>query len=77
MFPPTAGDARVNDLWITTDMPLIRKIWESTENFLFCVNFSMKFHTKSDIFHIGFCPQHDILWDLLTITEHLHLYAKM
>jgi ABC-type Na+ transport system ATPase subunit NatA len=27
--------------------------------------------------HIGFCPQYDPLLDLLTVREHLHLYARL
>jgi ABC-type multidrug transport system ATPase subunit len=26
---------------------------------------------------IGLCPQHDILWDELTIEEHFQIYAKL
>lgn len=26
---------------------------------------------------LGFCPQHDVLWDELTISEHLHFYARL
>ena len=26
---------------------------------------------------IGYCPQHDALLDLLTVREHLHLYARI
>jgi ABC-type multidrug transport system ATPase subunit len=26
---------------------------------------------------IGLCPQHDILWDELTIKEHFQIYAKL
>ena len=25
----------------------------------------------------GVCPQHDILFDVLTPTEHLHLFARL
>eukprot|EP00330_Aristerostoma_sp_ATCC50986_P009992 CAMPEP_0114584962 /NCGR_PEP_ID=MMETSP0125-20121206/8595_1 /TAXON_ID=485358 ORGANISM="Aristerostoma sp., Strain ATCC 50986" /NCGR_SAMPLE_ID=MMETSP0125 /ASSEMBLY_ACC=CAM_ASM_000245 /LENGTH=161 /DNA_ID=CAMNT_0001779743 /DNA_START=171 /DNA_END=656 /DNA_ORIENTATION=- len=27
--------------------------------------------------NIGYCPQHDVLWDELTAREHLRLYAKV
>ena len=25
--------------------------------------------------HYGICPQHDILWDVLTVEEHLYIFA--
>jgi ABC-type Na+ transport system ATPase subunit NatA len=52
MYPPTSGDARLGDKWITSDMHEIRS-------------------------KIGFCPQHDILYDDLTVREHLILYANI
>ena len=24
---------------------------------------------------LGFCPQHDVIWSQLTVTEHLHFFA--
>eukprot|EP01084_Bolivina_argentea_P269163 457388_1 len=27
--------------------------------------------------HLGVCPQHDVLWDKLTVTEHLWLFARL
>ena len=27
--------------------------------------------------NIGVCPQHDILWDDLTVEEHLYFYARL
>jgi ABC-type multidrug transport system ATPase subunit len=35
--------------------------------------------TEMDQVHrnIGVCPQHDILWDDLTVSEHLYFYARL
>ena len=27
--------------------------------------------------HLGVCPQHDVLWDRLTVQEHLWLFARL
>lgn len=37
----------------------------------------MKTDTKRGRCHIGFCPQHDILFDNLTVYEHLKMFATI
>ena len=32
---------------------------------------------KSTAKHIGFCPQHSILYDCLTVNEHLKFYGRL
>ncbi|OMH81975.1 ABC transporter A family member 9 [Zancudomyces culisetae] len=39
--------------------------------------FNVTTETKQVYRHIGICPQHDILWDDLTIAEHLYFYARL
>ena len=51
-FPPSAGEAFVAGMNLSTDVHACRR-------------------------HIGFCPQFDALFELLTAREHLILYARI
>lgn len=38
---------------------------------------SMSTHMSEIRHSLGVCPQHDVLWPLLTVVEHLHLFAEV
>lgn len=52
LYEPTAGDASVYGMRLTSDMHAIRQF-------------------------IGVCPQHDVLFSLLTVSEHLRFYGEL
>eukprot|EP00301_Raphidiophrys_heterophryoidea_P004938 c12109_g1_i2.p1 GENE.c12109_g1_i2~~c12109_g1_i2.p1 ORF type:complete len:1737 (+),score=451.65 c12109_g1_i2:522-5213(+) len=52
LYPPTSGNAYVNNHAIGSHMDKVRQ-------------------------SIGVCPQHDILWDELTVHEHLRIFASI
>lgn len=37
----------------------------------------MKSNASDALWHMGYCPQFSALWQLITVREHLELYAKL
>lgn len=79
LFPPTTGTALVNGFDIRKD---IQGIWFWPLFFLFFFStpsneFVIRNDWKGVRGSLGLCPQHDILFDELTVEEHLDFFCKL
>lgn len=56
---------------------ILTGLYESTSGDATIAGFNIK--TQSDIVNrkLGICPQFDILWDDLTVGEHLYFYSRL
>jgi ABC-type multidrug transport system ATPase subunit len=52
-------------------------LYEATSGVATLAGFDIKSETAEVYKRIGICPQFDILWDELTIGEHLYFYARL
>ncbi|KAJ1330269.1 hypothetical protein BSLG_009584 [Batrachochytrium salamandrivorans] len=61
----------------TTLIHILTGLYESTSGVALLAGVDIKTQTSEVYKHIGICPQFDILWDELTIGEHLFFYARL
>ncbi|KAI8606813.1 P-loop containing nucleoside triphosphate hydrolase protein, partial [Chytriomyces sp. MP71] len=61
----------------TTLINILTGLYESSAGEARLAGFDVKTETASVYNQIGVCPQFDILWEDLTIEEHLYFYARL
>ncbi|CAG8754990.1 25011_t:CDS:2 [Gigaspora margarita] len=61
----------------TTLISILTGLYPQTSGFATIENFDILTHMQDVYMSIGVCPQHDILWDDLTVGEHLLFYARL
>lgn len=61
----------------TTLISILTGMYPATKGNAWVAGFDVKNQLDAVQLQIGFCPQFDILWDDLTIVEHLAFYAKI
>ncbi|KAI8925005.1 hypothetical protein BC831DRAFT_284172 [Entophlyctis helioformis] len=61
----------------TTLISILTGLYEASTGVATLAGFDIKTQTSEVYKRIGICPQFDILWDDLTIEEHLYFYARL
>ncbi|OMJ19519.1 ABC transporter A family member 9 [Smittium culicis] len=61
----------------TTIISMMSGLYKMSSGFATLAGFDVTTETKQVYRNVGICPQHDILWDDLTISEHLYFYARL
>jgi ABC-type multidrug transport system ATPase subunit len=61
----------------TTLISMITGIFSPTSGSAHIAGYSIKEQIDKVHMHMGVCPQFDILWDELTVEEHLYFYARL
>lgn len=56
---------------------MLTGMFPSTNGNAWIAGFDIKNQLETVQLQIGYCPQFDILWEDLTVTEHLTFYAKI
>ena len=73
MLPISSGDALIKGRSVKDDMRSIRSELGGTRvSFLFFFKIAMSLLRPCAV-----CPQHDILYDMLTVEEHLRMFAAL
>ncbi|OLY81822.1 ABC transporter A family member 7 [Smittium mucronatum] len=61
----------------TTIISIITGMHKITSGKVYLAGFDITKEPELVHQNVGFCPQHDILWDDLTIEDHLYFYARL
>ncbi|KAJ3301174.1 hypothetical protein HDU76_005822, partial [Blyttiomyces sp. JEL0837] len=61
----------------TTLISILTGLYDASSGHATVAGFDIKNDTSEVFKHIGICPQFDILWDDLTVSEHLYFYARL
>ncbi|KAF9413059.1 hypothetical protein BGZ94_000850 [Podila epigama] len=61
----------------TSLIHILTGLYEPTEGWARLAGYELDLEIKDVYRNIGVCPQHDILWDDLTVGEHLYFYARL
>ncbi|CAG8491768.1 7977_t:CDS:10 [Scutellospora calospora] len=61
----------------TTLIGILTGLYSPTSGSASINNFNISTHMREVYMSMGVCPQHDILWDDLTVGEHLLFYARL
>ncbi|KAG0321451.1 hypothetical protein BGZ99_003922 [Dissophora globulifera] len=61
----------------TSLIHILTGLYEPTHGWARLAGFELDTEIKDVYRNIGVCPQHDILWDDLTVGEHLYFYARL
>ncbi|KAF9186902.1 hypothetical protein BGZ51_001692 [Haplosporangium sp. Z 767] len=61
----------------TSLIHILTGLYEPTQGWARLAGFELDTEVKDVYRNIGVCPQHDILWDDLTVGEHLYFYARL
>lgn len=61
----------------TTLISILTGMYPSTRGNAWVAGFDIRNQLEAVQLQIGFCPQFDILWDNMTVIEHLQFYAQM
>ncbi|ORX91953.1 hypothetical protein K493DRAFT_409054 [Basidiobolus meristosporus CBS 931.73] len=61
----------------TTLISILTGLYEPTSGQAYLGGFSVNSEMKQVYLNTGVCPQHDILWEDLTVGEHLLFYARL
>jgi len=61
----------------TTLISILTGLYPPTAGDAYLAGFSVNKEMQDIYLNIGVCPQHDILWDDLTVEEHLLFYARI
>ncbi|KAG0345236.1 hypothetical protein BG004_003854 [Podila humilis] len=61
----------------TSLIHILTGLYEPTQGWARLAGFELDREIKDVYRNIGVCPQHDILWDDLTVGEHLYFYARL
>ncbi|KAI1317508.1 hypothetical protein EDD11_008315 [Mortierella claussenii] len=61
----------------TSLIHILTGLYEPTQGWARLAGFELDTQVKDVYRNIGVCPQHDILWDDLTVGEHLYFYARL
>ncbi|KAF9586403.1 hypothetical protein BGW38_005680 [Lunasporangiospora selenospora] len=61
----------------TSLIHILTGLYEPTQGWARLAGFELDTQIKDVYRNIGICPQHDILWDDLTVGEHLYFYARL
>ena len=61
----------------TTTTFMLCGIYAPTSGDAFILGKSIKTHLNEIRLQLGFCPQHDILYDEMTVAEHIELIASV
>lgn len=61
----------------TTLLSMLTGMYQATRGNAWVAGFDIKNQLDAVQLQIGFCPQFDILWDDMTVREHLTFYAKI
>lgn len=75
LIPPTAGRASVFGNDISDNMSDIRTCFHTTTYPCNLTEILVMSLTTGHV--MGVCPQHDVLWDDLTVSEHLRFFAGL
>ena len=60
-----------------TFLSILTGLYPTTKGHAILNGFDIKTQREQVYMSIGICPQHDILWDDLTVGEHLLFYARL
>ncbi|KAG0365950.1 hypothetical protein BGZ54_005998 [Gamsiella multidivaricata] len=61
----------------TSLIHILTGLYEPTQGWARLAGYELDTQIKDVYRNIGVCPQHDILWDDLTVGEHLYFYARL
>ncbi|KAG0204882.1 hypothetical protein BGX28_003341 [Mortierella sp. GBA30] len=61
----------------TSLIHILTGLYEPTQGWARLAGYELDTEIKDVYRNIGICPQHDILWDDLTVGEHLYFYARL
>ncbi|OLY81216.1 ABC transporter A family member 9 [Smittium mucronatum] len=61
----------------TTIISMMSGLYRMSSGYATLAGFDVTTQTKQVYRNVGICPQHDILWDDLSISEHLYFYARI
>ncbi|KAG0019644.1 hypothetical protein BGZ82_011827 [Podila clonocystis] len=61
----------------TSLIHILTGLYEPTQGWARLAGYELDREIKDVYRNIGVCPQHDILWDDLTVGEHLYFYARL
>ncbi|PVV01248.1 hypothetical protein BB560_004343 [Smittium megazygosporum] len=61
----------------TTSISMLTGLYPISSGTALLAGFDVSTETKQVYRHLGICPQHDILWDDLSVEEHLYFYARL
>ncbi|KAF9279124.1 hypothetical protein BGZ68_008118 [Mortierella alpina] len=61
----------------TSLIHILTGLYEPTQGWARLAGYELDTEIKDVYRNIGVCPQHDILWDDLTVGEHLYFYARL
>ncbi|OMH83778.1 ABC transporter A family member 8 [Zancudomyces culisetae] len=61
----------------TTVISIVSGMYKLSSGTAKIAGFDINTETAQVYRHIGICPQHDILWDNLTVSEHLYFFARL
>jgi len=61
----------------TTLISILTGLYPPSAGEAYLAGFNVNTEMKDIYLNIGVCPQHDILWDDLTVEEHLLFYARI
>ncbi|RKP20028.1 hypothetical protein ROZALSC1DRAFT_28441 [Rozella allomycis CSF55] len=61
----------------TTTISILSGLYKPTSGFATLAGYSVLSQMDDVYRNMGVCPQHDILWDDLTVGEHLYFYARL
>ena len=67
----------VNGAGKTTTFKMLCGLYCPSGGSIYVLGMDASTHMKKVRRHVGYCPQFDALWDLLTTREHVLLYAKI
>ncbi|PVU96703.1 hypothetical protein BB561_001027 [Smittium simulii] len=61
----------------TTTISMMSGLFPISSGYATLAGFDVNTETQQVYRHVGICPQHDILWDDLSIEDHLYFYARL
>ncbi|PVU86199.1 hypothetical protein BB561_006788 [Smittium simulii] len=61
----------------TTTISMMTGLYPISSGYATLAGFDVSTETKQVYRHVGICPQYDILWDDLSIEDHLYFYARL
>ncbi|KAG0232000.1 hypothetical protein BGW42_008511 [Actinomortierella wolfii] len=61
----------------TSLIHILTGLYEPTQGWARLAGYELDLQIKDVYRNIGVCPQHDILWDDLSVGEHLYFYARL
>lgn len=61
----------------STTMSILTGLFPPTTGTAVINGYDIRTNIKEAQMHCGLCPQHDILFDLLTVEEHMRFYGQL